>query len=32
LIPYPSQPGPDLTNIGRRHTGYLIESIMNPTP
>ncbi len=28
--PAPSHPGPDLTSIGRRHPGYLIESIMNP--
>jgi mono/diheme cytochrome c family protein len=26
----PTRPGPDLTGIGRRHPGYLVESIMNP--
>jgi mono/diheme cytochrome c family protein len=26
----PSRPGPDLTAIGRRHPGYLVESVMNP--
>src|ERR1043166_987716 len=29
-IPTPIQPGPNLTDIGQRHPGYLIESIMNP--
>ena len=29
-VPAPSQPGPDLTEVGRRHPGYLVESIMNP--
>lgn len=28
--PAPSRPGPDLKGIGRRHPGYLVESIMNP--
>ena len=26
----PSRPGPDLTDAGSRHPGYLVESIMNP--
>lgn len=26
----PTRPGPDLSGIGRRHPGYLVESIMNP--
>jgi copper resistance protein D len=26
----PRQPGPDLSGIGRRHPGYLVESILNP--
>ena len=30
LVPAPSQPGPDLAGVGRRHPGYLVESIMNP--
>jgi methionine-rich copper-binding protein CopC len=29
-VPAPSRPGPDLTEVGRRHPGYLVESIMNP--
>ena len=29
-VPAPSQPGPDLTEVGRRHPGYLVESILNP--
>ena len=29
-FPEPSRPGPDLTSIGTRHPGYLIESIINP--
>jgi putative copper export protein/mono/diheme cytochrome c family protein len=29
--PAPSQPGPDLSGVGRHHTGYLVESIMNPS-
>jgi putative copper export protein len=28
--PVPSQPGPALSGVGRRHPGYLVESIMNP--
>jgi putative copper export protein/mono/diheme cytochrome c family protein len=26
----PSQPGPSLAEVGRRHPGYLVESIVNP--
>ena len=29
-VPAPSRPGPDLTEVGRYHAGYLLESIMNP--
>jgi putative copper resistance protein D len=29
-VPAPSRPGPDLTEVGRYHPGYLVESIMNP--
>jgi putative copper export protein/mono/diheme cytochrome c family protein len=29
-VPAPLQPGPDLTDIGSRHPGYLLESIMHP--
>jgi len=29
-VPAPSRPGPDLTDAGNRHPGYLVESIMNP--
>jgi putative copper resistance protein D len=29
-VPAPSQPGPDLTDIGSRHPGYVVESIMHP--
>jgi copper resistance protein D len=29
-FPAPSRPGPDLTEVGRYHPGYLVESIMNP--
>jgi cytochrome c2 len=28
--PTPSRPGPDLSGVGRRHPGYLVESVMNP--
>jgi mono/diheme cytochrome c family protein len=28
--PAPSQPGPDLSGVGRHHPGYLVESIMHP--
>jgi copper resistance protein D len=30
VVPAPSQRGPDLTGIGRRHPGYLVESVLNP--
>ena len=26
----PSQPGPSLAEVGHRHPGYLLESIVNP--
>ena len=29
-FPDPSRPGPDLSGIGSRHPGYLVESIMSP--
>ena len=29
-FPAPSRPGPDLTDVARRQSGYLVESIMNP--
>ena len=29
-LPPASRSGPDLTDVGHRHPGYLIESVMNP--
>ena len=29
-VPAPSRPGPDLSGVGSRHPGYLVESIINP--
>ncbi len=29
-FPDPSRPGPDLSGVGSRHPGYLVESVMNP--
>lgn len=29
-VPSPSRPGPDLTDAGRFHPGYLMEAIINP--